>query len=131
MSDDRVIDELKQIQRLLLELVRLETMANHMVAESVAPLKAMTAAIEAKSKVDSQLDRIIRELGGVTAVARICEVKPPSVCEWVQRGRIPATRCEQIELATGGAMRCEQLRPDLEWIRDPQGKPYSRKRVAA
>lgn len=77
------------------------------------------------------IDTIIKQLGGVTTVARYCGVKPPSVCQWIQRGRIPAARCEQIELATDGAMRCEQLRPDLEWIRDQQGKPYSRERVAA
>lgn len=43
--EERVIEELKQIQRLLLELVRLETMANHMVAESLDALKVKTAEV--------------------------------------------------------------------------------------
>lgn len=41
--DDRLRDELREIRRLLLELVRLETMANQMVAESLDALKEKTA----------------------------------------------------------------------------------------
>lgn len=74
------------------------------------------------------IETIIKQLGGLTTVARYCGVKPPSVHDWIKRGRIPPDRCEQIERATGGAMCCEELRSDLEWIRDANGKPYSRPR---
>lgn len=40
-----MLEEMKQIQRLLLELVRLETMANHMVAESLDALKVKTTEV--------------------------------------------------------------------------------------
>lgn len=74
---------------------------------------------------------IISTLGGLTAVAKLCGVKPPSVHEWVKRGAIPADRCEQIERATGGAVRCEDLRPDLDWTRDEHGRAYYRERKDA
>lgn len=60
----------------------------------------------------------IDQLGGPTAVARMCGVKPPSVLEWRKRG-IPQERCPDIERATAGQWRCEQLRPDVVWVRVP------------
>lgn len=36
------------------------------------------------------------------------------------RRPIPEAICARIEDATG--VRCEELRPDVEWIRDPAGK---------
>jgi hypothetical protein len=40
---------------------------------------------------------IIDRLGGTTEVARLCQVKPPSVSEWRQTG-IPAARRQFLEL---------------------------------
>lgn len=48
---------------------------------------------------------IIELLGGVTAVARMLEIKPPSVHAWLQDG-IPESRLRelagQIEVKSGG-----------------------------
>lgn len=61
---------------------------------------------------------LIADLGGPTAVARMCGVKPPSVMDWRRRG-IPADRCPAIERETGGRFPCEQLRGDVSWFRVP------------
>ncbi len=73
---------------------------------------------------------LIDVLGGPTAVARMCGVKPPSVMDWRRRG-IPTDRCPAIERATAGQMLCERMRPDVVWVRvpdtawpwHPQGRP--------
>lgn len=48
---------------------------------------------------------IIQTLGGVTAVARMLEIKPPSVYEWLENG-IPESRLRelaaQIEIKSEG-----------------------------
>lgn len=52
--------------------------------------------------MDSQ--KIIDALGGTAAVARLFDIKPPSVSEWKQEGRgIPKARLQTLRL----------LRPDL------------------
>lgn len=57
----------------------------------------------------------IQRLGGVSAVAKICGVKPPSVSGWIQRGRIPVARCIELEIASGKKISCEDMRPDIKW----------------
>lgn len=47
-------------------------------------------------------NKIIDALGGTSEVARICDVKPPSVSEWRDKG-IPAARLMYLRL----------LRPDV------------------
>ena len=61
---------------------------------------------------------LINALGGPAAVARMCNVKPPSVLEWRKRG-IPADRCPVIERAVKARITCEELRPDIRWHRVP------------
>jgi len=41
---------------------------------------------------------VIDRLGGTTAVAKICDVKPPSVHEWRSAG-IPKARLQYLRLA--------------------------------
>ncbi|MCA8326103.1 Cro/CI family transcriptional regulator [Burkholderia cepacia] len=41
---------------------------------------------------------VIDRLGGTSAVARICEIKPPSVHEWRTKG-IPKPRLQFLRLA--------------------------------
>lgn len=73
---------------------------------------------------------VIEDLGGPAAVARLVNVKPPSVIEWRRRG-IPADRCPALERASGGKHTCEGMRPDVHWHRvadeswpwHPQGRP--------
>lgn len=55
-------------------------------------------------------------VGGQAALARLLDVKPPTVNEWIKGGRrVPAPRCPQIERATDRQVTCEQLRPDVDW----------------
>jgi len=60
------------------------------------------------------IERACEIVGGLTALARILSVKPPSVSGWISN-RVPAERCPAIEKATGGQVTCEQLRPDMDW----------------
>ena len=66
--------------------------------------------------MNKKVTEAIDSLGGVTSVARLCGVKPPSVWEWKQRGSIPIEHCAAIERATGGAVTRKDLRPD-DWAR--------------
>jgi len=55
-------------------------------------------------------------VGGLSALARLLGVAPPTVSQWASGVRpIPAERCPAIEKATGGAVTCEELRPDVDW----------------
>lgn len=47
-------------------------------------------------------NKIIDALGGTTAVARLCEIKPPSVAEWRKAG-IPNARLMYLRV----------IRPDV------------------
>ena len=49
-------------------------------------------------------------------MARILDVKPPTVNQWISGERpIPAEQCPAIERATNGQVKCEELRPDVDW----------------
>jgi DNA-binding transcriptional regulator YdaS (Cro superfamily) len=67
---------------------------------------------------DSALDRAIACLDTQAALAVALGVRSPSISEWRRNG-VPIERCVAIEAATAGAIRCEDLRPDIEWTRDP------------
>lgn len=54
--------------------------------------------------------------GGLSSLARLIGVKPPTVHQWTTGERsVPLIRCFQIERATSGAVRCKDLRPDVDW----------------
>lgn len=68
---------------------------------------------------------IVTLLGGPTAVARHCGVRPQAVSQWMAQNRIPAERVPDLEgLAKniGAAVRAEQMRPDIKWchLRDSE-----------
>ena len=44
-------------------------------------------------------NQIIDALGGTSAVARMCEIRPPSVSGWRARGRIPKAQLMYLKLA--------------------------------
>jgi hypothetical protein len=44
-------------------------------------------------------NQIIDALGGTSAVARLCEIRPPSVSGWRARGRIPKAQLMYLKLA--------------------------------
>lgn len=66
---------------------------------------------------------IIRALGGVTAVARLLGIKPPSVHSWLVDG-IPEPRlialAGQIELKSGGRFSRRERWPDRYAIYWPE-----------
>ena len=45
----------------------------------------------------AEANRVIDALGGTMAVARICQIKPPSVCGWRKHG-IPRAREQYLRL---------------------------------
>ena len=51
------------------------------------------------------VSKIIDQLGGTAAVARLCEIKPSSVSEWKARNVIPKAQMKYLML----------LRPDVDW----------------
>lgn len=54
-------------------------------------------------------------VGGISALARILGVKPPTVSQWAKSERpIPVERCFAIERATNGVVTRRDLRPD-DW----------------
>ena len=52
-------------------------------------------------------------LGGMSALASLCEVTPQAVFKWVKKNKAPADRCIQIEKATNGKVTRYDLRPDV------------------
>lgn len=48
--------------------------------------------------MDQIANTVIDRLGGTSAVAKICEIKPPSVHEWRENG-IPKARLQFLRLA--------------------------------
>lgn len=61
---------------------------------------------------------LIDKLGGPTVVARMCDVRVPSVIDW-RRSGIPRDRCPDIERASGGKVTCDEMRPEVAWVRVP------------
>ncbi|MCK8648851.1 MULTISPECIES: helix-turn-helix domain-containing protein [Pseudomonadota] len=48
--------------------------------------------------MDQLANTVIDRLGGTSAVAKICEIKPPSVHEWRETG-IPKARLQFLKVA--------------------------------
>lgn len=59
------------------------------------------------------LELAIEKAGGITALARLLNVKSHGVVHQWRIARVPAEHCLEIERHTG--VTCEQLRPDLAW----------------
>lgn len=54
--------------------------------------------MKAGLQMDQIANTVIDRLGGTSAVAKICEIKPPSVHEWRENG-IPKARLQFLRLA--------------------------------
>lgn len=63
--------------------------------------------------------KLIEDLGGPAAVARMTGCRAPSVIEWREKGLVPESKCPAIEAGTNGRYPCEMVRPDLSWGRIP------------
>lgn len=64
-------------------------------------------------------NEIIDKLGGTAEVARLCQVKPPSVSQWRESG-IPAARLMFLRLA----------RPEVFSAVDAEKSPITKKKAA-
>lgn len=63
------------------------------------------------------IQRAVELLESQAAIARLCEVSPQAVSQWVSRVRpIPPKHARAIERATQGAVTASELRPDLAEI---------------
>ena len=64
----------------------------------------------------NKISEAVQEAGGITALARLLGVKPPTVHQWVSGVRpVPPMRCLDIERVTNGKVTCEQLLPNQPW----------------
>lgn len=59
------------------------------------------------------LDKAIGHVGGAASLAEKLGIWNTAITNWKARGRVPATRCIQIETATAGAVTRYDLRPDI------------------
>jgi DNA-binding transcriptional regulator YdaS (Cro superfamily) len=76
---------------------------------------------------ETPLEEAVRLAGGQTALASALStperlVRQGHIWAWLNRDeKAPAEHCPAIETLTGVVV--ERLRPDLEWVRDENGKP--------
>jgi len=69
--------------------------------------------------VETPLKRAISAVGTQQKLADQLGIRSASITEWKAR-RVPPGQCPAIEARTG--VRCEDLRPDLRWDRDADGR---------
>ena len=63
----------------------------------------------------SPIAKAARAVGGLTELARLIGVSPPTVHEWKTSKRpVPVTRCHDIIRVSHGAVTCQELRPN-DW----------------
>lgn len=61
-----------------------------------------------------KLKRLIKELGGVSAVAEQMDISPSAISQWCNGiERIPAERAIQFSQMSAGRVSVYDLRPDL------------------
>lgn len=66
-------------------------------------------------KYISPIETAVQAVGGLTTLARMLGVSPPTVHEWkTQKRPVPASRCAAIVRVTNGLVTLQQLRPD-DW----------------
>lgn len=61
-------------------------------------------------------DYLSRSHGEQARLARAIGVQQILVSQWsLNKRRVPAEHCPNIEQATNGHVTCEELRPDVNW----------------
>jgi len=70
-------------------------------------------------ETESPLAIAIAAVGSQKRLAEGLRIRSPSITAW-KVGNIPPNQCPAIEVLTG--VTCEQLRPDLHWQRDADGR---------
>lgn len=59
------------------------------------------------------LEIAIKASGTQQALAEALGLKQPAIANWINRGRVPANRCIDVEKAVQGKVTRYQLRPDI------------------
>lgn len=59
------------------------------------------------------LRKAIKAVGSQAALAMACGVSQQAVQQWLDRGRVPASRVKSVVAACDGAVSAYGLRPDL------------------
>ena len=63
----------------------------------------------------SPIDKAVNAVGGLTKLARMLGVAPPTVYEWkTGKRQVPASRCSALVRLAGGAVSLQELRPN-DW----------------
>lgn len=63
----------------------------------------------------SAINKAAKAVGGLSKLAGMLGVSPPTVHEWTTGKRpVPVLRCVSISRATGGLVTLQELRPD-DW----------------
>ncbi|GHH53060.1 transcriptional regulator [[Pseudomonas] boreopolis] len=71
----------------------------------------------------SQIERVINEAGGVSALARVLGVQPPTVHQWKTGDRpVPARHALAISRAWPDLVSIHDLRPDVFGPKPEQGE---------
>jgi len=81
----------------------------------------MTPADALQRAINSDLFTSQRAFAAALSLATGRRVTSQAISQWKVNG-VPEDRCEPIEAVTKGAVRVEELRPDIQWQRDPQGR---------
>lgn len=65
-----------------------------------------------------QATELIEAMGGNSACARICGVRPPSVSEWIANNKIPKSPHILLSVAAeaAGIAKRQDLRPNDYWL---------------
>lgn len=66
---------------------------------------------------------LIRAADGPTAVARALGLRQSAVSNWINRGKVPLEHLAAVSALAG--VEPEQVRPDVEWERDADGRVVS------
>ena len=64
------------------------------------------------------IENAIAAAGSGYRLAKLIGIKPPSIHDWIKKGRIPAERVLAVEAATG--ISRHELRPDIYPVEDHQ-----------
>lgn len=87
---------------------------------SIAIFGGMNQTAREQEEV-SPLARAVDAIGGQAETARLLDVSPGLVWQWLNGRRpLPPDHCPAIERASG--VRCEQLLPSETWIRHDDGE---------
>ena len=70
-----------------------------------------------------QIQSAIKKAGGPQSLATILHLSRPAVAQWAA-GKRPVPRDYFPAIEEASQVRCDDMCPDVEWIRDANGKAF-------